>query len=85
MSCKIFVQAVKKTIKCTFAPLLFGPADLGNIIMLCQVVQVTIEILQSNEKIKDTIIFAAISLFINLKSFKLQWAFYRQMHVSFLN
>lgn len=31
--------------------LLFGPADLGNIIMLSQVVQVAIEILQKNKYI----------------------------------
>lgn len=44
---KSFVQVKRK--KRTFAPLLFGPADLGNIIMFCQVVQVAIEILQTSE------------------------------------
>ena len=46
--CKTF--AVTKKPKWPFAPLLFGPADLGNIIMLGQGVQVPIEILQINKQ-----------------------------------
>lgn len=60
--CKSFVQAKGGGAS---APLLFGPADLGDIIMFCQVVQVAIKILQkigANEKF----ILAEISLMINV-------------------
>lgn len=46
---KHFVQVVKQ--EWTFAPLLFGPADFGDVIMLCQVVQVTVKILVNNNNI----------------------------------
>lgn len=47
------------------APLLFGPADLGDIIMFCQVVQVAIKILQTSGA-NEKLILAEISLIINL-------------------
>lgn len=62
---KSFVQVKRK--KRTFAPLLFGPADLGNIIMFCQVVQVAIEILQTGET-NEKLILADNPLFRNIST-----------------
>lgn len=50
---KHFVQVMKQ--EWTFAPVLFGPADFGDVIMLCQVVQVTVKILINKNIMSQTV------------------------------